>query len=153
MDLGATATELRDVARAAGVTPASVLYYCADIQELFSAVFERSAATYIVSREEDIAAAGPVARLRACVQHPAALRTVPGRAAQRRGGRPAAHLRRPADRAHARARVVRPGGRDVRGHSSPAVPDRTGHRMSGPPGCVLPNVSDRKGRRPGCWSD
>ncbi|WP_432025767.1 TetR/AcrR family transcriptional regulator [Streptomyces sp. 1222.5] len=68
VDLGATATKLRDVARAAGVTPASVLYYYSDIQELFSAVFERSAATYFVSREEAIAAAaGPVARLRACV--------------------------------------------------------------------------------------
>jgi AcrR family transcriptional regulator len=68
VDLGATATKLRDVAKAAGVTPASVLYYYADIQELFAAVFERSAATYFVSREKAIAAAeGPVARLRACI--------------------------------------------------------------------------------------
>ncbi|MEV7030171.1 TetR/AcrR family transcriptional regulator [Streptomyces sp. NPDC093272] len=68
VDLGATATKLRDVAKAAGVTPASVLYYYSDIQELFAAVFERSAATYFVSREEAIAAAdGPVARLRACI--------------------------------------------------------------------------------------
>ncbi|MEU6810110.1 TetR/AcrR family transcriptional regulator [Streptomyces sp. NPDC046831] len=69
VELGATATKLRDVARVAGVTPASVLYYYADIQELFAAVFERSAATYFVSRQEAIAAAeGPVARLRACVR-------------------------------------------------------------------------------------
>jgi AcrR family transcriptional regulator len=68
VDLGATATKLRDVAKAAGVTPASVLYYYADIQELFAAVFERSAATYFVSREKAIAEAeGPVARLRACI--------------------------------------------------------------------------------------
>ncbi|MER5453032.1 TetR family transcriptional regulator [Streptomyces sp. NPDC002764] len=45
VELGATATKLRDVARVAGVTPASVLYYYPDIQELFAAVFERSAAT------------------------------------------------------------------------------------------------------------
>ncbi|MFJ9831103.1 TetR/AcrR family transcriptional regulator [Streptomyces sp. NPDC101169] len=69
VELGATATKLRDVARAAGVTPASVLYYYADIQELFAAVFERSAATYFVTREEAIAAAdGPVSRLRACIR-------------------------------------------------------------------------------------
>jgi AcrR family transcriptional regulator len=68
VDLGATATKLRDVAKAAGVTPASVLYYYADIQELFAAVFERSAATYFVRREQAIEAAqGPVARLRACI--------------------------------------------------------------------------------------
>ncbi|MEV6742595.1 TetR/AcrR family transcriptional regulator [Streptomyces sp. NPDC051104] len=68
VELGAAATKLRDVARAVGVTPASVLYYYADIQELFAAVFERSAATYFVSREEAIAAAdGPVSRLRACI--------------------------------------------------------------------------------------
>ncbi|MDI1456353.1 TetR/AcrR family transcriptional regulator [Streptomyces sp. ATE26] len=69
VDLGATATKLRDVARVAGVTPASVLYYYADIQELFAAVFERSAATYFVRREQAIAAVeGPVDRLRACVR-------------------------------------------------------------------------------------
>ncbi|GAA3694491.1 TetR/AcrR family transcriptional regulator [Streptomyces iranensis] len=69
VELGATATKLRDVARAAGVTPASVLYYYSDIQELFAAVFERSAATYFVSRQEAIATAdGPVARLRACIR-------------------------------------------------------------------------------------
>ncbi|WP_427168497.1 TetR/AcrR family transcriptional regulator [Streptomyces sp. C1-1] len=69
VELGATATKLRDVARVAGVTPASVLYYYADIQELFAAVFERSAATYFVSRERAIVQAeGPVARLRACVR-------------------------------------------------------------------------------------
>ncbi|MBY8878268.1 TetR/AcrR family transcriptional regulator [Actinacidiphila acidipaludis] len=68
VDLGAPATKLRDVARAAGVTPASVLYYYADIHELFAAVFERSAATYFVTRSEAIAdAEGPTARLRACI--------------------------------------------------------------------------------------
>ncbi|MGW7661345.1 TetR/AcrR family transcriptional regulator [Streptomyces sp. NPDC054756] len=69
VELGATATKLRDVARAAGVTPASVLYYYSDIQELFAAVFERSAATYFVSRERAIAAeSGPAERLRACIR-------------------------------------------------------------------------------------
>ncbi|MER6438300.1 TetR/AcrR family transcriptional regulator [Streptomyces sp. NPDC001185] len=69
VDLGATATKLRDVAKAAGVTPASVLYYYTDIHELFAAVFERSAATYFVSREDAIARAeGPVERLRACIR-------------------------------------------------------------------------------------
>lgn len=66
---GATALKLRDVAAEAEVTPASVLYYYADLQELFSAVFEHAAATYFGTREEAIAAAeGPVERLRACIR-------------------------------------------------------------------------------------
>lgn len=69
IELGATATKLRDVAKAAGVTPASVLYYYADIQELFAAVFERSAAMYFVGRENAMAAVeDPVERLRACIR-------------------------------------------------------------------------------------
>ncbi|MGW4322011.1 TetR/AcrR family transcriptional regulator [Streptomyces sp. NPDC004684] len=67
--VGATTVKLRDVAAEAGVTPASVLYYYPDLQELFSAVFEHGAATYFGTRREAIAAAeGPVERLRACIR-------------------------------------------------------------------------------------
>ncbi len=66
---GATALKLRDVAAEAQVTPASVLYYYSDLQELFSAVFEHAAATYFGTRKEAIAAAeGPVEQLRACIR-------------------------------------------------------------------------------------
>ncbi|MEV6012857.1 TetR/AcrR family transcriptional regulator [Streptomyces sp. NPDC051976] len=69
LEIGATATKLRDIARAAGVTPASVLYYYADLQDLFAAVFESAAATYFVTREKAIAAVeGPVEQLRACIR-------------------------------------------------------------------------------------
>ncbi|MEU9352537.1 TetR/AcrR family transcriptional regulator [Streptomyces griseoloalbus] len=66
---GATALKLRDVAAEAKVTPASVLYYYSDLQELFSAVFEHAAATYLDTRKEAIAVAeGPVEQLRACIR-------------------------------------------------------------------------------------
>lgn len=69
VEFGATGTKLRDIAEAAGVTPASVLYYYADTQELFAAVFERAAATYVVAREAAIATvADPYERLRACIR-------------------------------------------------------------------------------------
>lgn len=69
ISIGATAVKLRDVAAEAGVTPASVLYYYTDLQELFSAVFEHGAATYFVTREEAIAATeGPVEQLRTCIR-------------------------------------------------------------------------------------
>ncbi|WP_344609958.1 TetR/AcrR family transcriptional regulator [Streptomyces glaucus] len=69
VSIGATAVKLRDVAEEAGVTPASVLYYYSDLQELFSAVFEHGAATYFVLRKEAIAAAeGPVEQLQACIR-------------------------------------------------------------------------------------
>ncbi|MEV7017770.1 TetR/AcrR family transcriptional regulator [Streptomyces sp. NPDC093991] len=66
---GATAVKLRDVAEEASVTPASVLYYYSDLQELFSAVFRDAAATYFDIRKEAIAAAqGPAEQLRACIR-------------------------------------------------------------------------------------
>lgn len=66
--VGGAAVKLRDVAEAAGVTPASVLYYYADVRELLSAVYERSGATYVGCREEAVDAAhGPVERLRTCI--------------------------------------------------------------------------------------
>ncbi|MGX1316456.1 AcrR family transcriptional regulator [Streptomyces calvus] len=68
MSIGATAVKLRDVAAEADVTPASVLYYYSDLQELFSAVFDHAAATYLVIRKDAMAAAeGPVEQLRACI--------------------------------------------------------------------------------------
>lgn len=69
MRAGGVGIKLRDVAAEAGVTPASVLYYYADVRELLYAVYERSAATYVVRREEAVAAAeGPVEQLRACIR-------------------------------------------------------------------------------------
>lgn len=68
LEHGATNARLRDIAEAAGVTPASVLYYYPDIQELFTAVFERGGATYCRLREEQIAAArGAQEQLAACI--------------------------------------------------------------------------------------
>jgi AcrR family transcriptional regulator len=66
--VGGAAVKLRDVAEAAGVTPASVLYYYSDVRELLAAVYERATATYVRRREQAIAAAaGPVRQLRVCV--------------------------------------------------------------------------------------
>lgn len=66
--VGGAAVKLRDVAEAAGVTPASVLYYYADVRELLAAVYERATATYVSRREQAVAAeAGPVEQLRLCI--------------------------------------------------------------------------------------
>jgi len=69
LERGLNGTRLRDIAEEASVTPASVLYYYPDIQELFTAVFEHGVATYGRLREERIAdAAGAVHQLRACIR-------------------------------------------------------------------------------------
>ncbi|MFF8618917.1 TetR/AcrR family transcriptional regulator [Streptomyces sp. NPDC015350] len=66
---GAARVKLRDIAEEAQVTPASVLYYYKDVQDLFVEVFARGADRYCAERERRIAEAdGPVARLRVCVR-------------------------------------------------------------------------------------
>ncbi|MFC6600556.1 TetR/AcrR family transcriptional regulator [Kitasatospora paranensis] len=65
---GAARVKLRDIAQEAEVTPASVLYYYPDVQDLFVEVFARGANRYCAERERRIGEAeGAVARLRACV--------------------------------------------------------------------------------------
>ena len=66
---GAANARLRDVAAAAGLTPASVLYYYPDLGELLAAVFERGTQTYIVHRRASVDAAdGAWSRLLACIR-------------------------------------------------------------------------------------
>lgn len=66
---GSTGTKLRDIAEAAELTPASVLYYYPDVQDLYAAVLERGITTYCEHREQEIAAVqGPVEQLRACIR-------------------------------------------------------------------------------------
>ena len=69
LEHGSAAAKLRDVAERAGLTPASVLYYYPDIQDLLAAVFEHASAVYCQRRAEQIAeAAGSVQQLRACIR-------------------------------------------------------------------------------------
>ncbi|MFJ9173492.1 TetR family transcriptional regulator [Streptomyces sp. NPDC102360] len=69
LEHGATATKLRDVAAAAGVTPAAVLYYYPDLQAVFAAVLEHSRETFCELREAQIdAASNAVDQLRACIR-------------------------------------------------------------------------------------
>lgn len=65
---GSTKTRLRDVADEAGLTPASVLYYYADMQELLTVVFEQGTRTYIDRRRAAVEdTKGPWEKLVACV--------------------------------------------------------------------------------------
>ena len=69
LDRGAANARLRDIADLAGLTPASVLYYYPDIQELLAAVFEKGTETYLVHRRREVEAAeGHWARLAACIR-------------------------------------------------------------------------------------
>ncbi len=66
---GSANARLRDVAEHAGLTPASVLYYYPDLDELLAAVYEQGTRTYIVGRREAVEAAGDAwAKLRACIR-------------------------------------------------------------------------------------
>jgi len=69
LDRGAANARLRDIADLAGLTPASVLYYYPDIQELLAAVFEKGTETYLVHRRREVEAAeGHWDRLAACIR-------------------------------------------------------------------------------------
>jgi AcrR family transcriptional regulator len=68
LERGVTNARLRDIAAQAGLTPASVLYYYPDINDLLVAVFEQGTETYVLRRREAVEACGTAwARLAACV--------------------------------------------------------------------------------------
>lgn len=68
LDRGSSATRLSDIANEAGVTPAAVLYYYRDVDELFSEVFHQGVTEYCDRREARIQAeSDPEAQLRACI--------------------------------------------------------------------------------------
>lgn len=69
LEHGADGARLRDIAEQAGVTPASVLYYYPDVQELFIAVFESGVDTYCIHREQEInKVVGAWAQLQTCIR-------------------------------------------------------------------------------------
>jgi AcrR family transcriptional regulator len=68
LDRGSSAARLADIASEAGVTPAAVLYYYQDVDELFSEVFLQGVTEYCDRREARIEAeSDPEAQLRACI--------------------------------------------------------------------------------------
>ncbi|MDR7159733.1 TetR/AcrR family transcriptional regulator [Arthrobacter sp. BE255] len=68
LDRGSSAARLSDIANEAGVTPAAVLYYYRDVDELFSEVFHQGVTEYCDRREARIRAeSDPEAQLRACI--------------------------------------------------------------------------------------
>lgn len=68
LDRGSSAARLSDIANEAGVTPAAVLYYYRDVDELFSEVFHQGVTEYCDRREARIQAeSDPEAQLRACI--------------------------------------------------------------------------------------
>ncbi|MEU8728696.1 TetR/AcrR family transcriptional regulator [Streptomyces tendae] len=68
LERGVTNARLRDIAAQAGLTPASVLYYYPDVNDLLAAVFEQGTETYVRRRRSAVEAAPtPWTRLAACV--------------------------------------------------------------------------------------
>ncbi|GGX66397.1 TetR/AcrR family transcriptional regulator [Streptomyces minutiscleroticus] len=68
LDRGVTNARLRDIADRAGLTPASVLYYYPDVNDLLVAVFEQGTETYVLRRQEAVEArTTDWDRLSACV--------------------------------------------------------------------------------------
>ncbi|WP_030379197.1 MULTISPECIES: TetR/AcrR family transcriptional regulator [unclassified Streptomyces] len=68
LERGVTNARLRDIAAQAGLTPASVLYYYPDINDLLVAVFEQGTDTYVLRRRAAVEACDTAwARLSACV--------------------------------------------------------------------------------------
>ncbi|AXL92972.1 TetR/AcrR family transcriptional regulator [Streptomyces sp. CB09001] len=68
IERGVTNARLRDIAAQAGLTPASVLYYYPDINDLLVAVFEQGTDTYVLRRRKAVEACGTAwERLSACV--------------------------------------------------------------------------------------
>ncbi|MCM3487115.1 TetR/AcrR family transcriptional regulator [Kocuria rosea] len=66
---GSTEMRLTDIAQEAGLSPASVLYYYPDVQELFMAVFAQGSVQYCEQREARVAGESePLARLHACIR-------------------------------------------------------------------------------------
>ncbi|WP_434315506.1 TetR/AcrR family transcriptional regulator [Leifsonia sp. P73] len=69
VDRGYAKTRLRDIAEAAGVTPASVLYYYPEITDLFAETYAIAAAEYVAHRRERmLAESDPFGRLRAGIE-------------------------------------------------------------------------------------
>lgn len=65
---GSTEMRLTDIAQEAGLSPASVLYYYPDVQELFMAVFAQGGRQYCEQRESRVAEEStPWARLQTCI--------------------------------------------------------------------------------------
>ncbi|MFB6549986.1 TetR/AcrR family transcriptional regulator [Streptomyces sp. NPDC056405] len=68
LERGVTNARLRDIAAQAGLTPASVLYYYPDINDLLVAVFEQGTETYVLRRREAVEAASTAwSGLAACI--------------------------------------------------------------------------------------
>ncbi|MET3174683.1 UNVERIFIED_ORG: AcrR family transcriptional regulator [Arthrobacter sp. UYCu721] len=68
LDRGSSAARLSDIANEAGVTPAAVLYYYRDVDDLFTEVFQQGVAEFGERREERVKAeAGPTRQLQACI--------------------------------------------------------------------------------------
>ncbi|YCK83030.1 TetR/AcrR family transcriptional regulator [Arthrobacter sp. D3-18] len=68
LDRGSSAARLSDIASEAGVTPAAVLYYYRDVDELFSEVFHQGVTEYCDRREARIKAESDAeGQLRACI--------------------------------------------------------------------------------------
>ncbi|SDF57557.1 TetR/AcrR family transcriptional regulator [Streptomyces griseoaurantiacus] len=68
LERGVTNARLRDIAAQAGLTPASVLYYYPDINDLLAAVFAQGTETYVLRRREAVEVCDTAwARLSACV--------------------------------------------------------------------------------------
>ena len=68
LDRGVAGLRLRDIADEAGLTPGSVLYYYADVEELLAEVFGQGTRHYWGLREQQVAQADTAAeRLRACI--------------------------------------------------------------------------------------
>ncbi|MFD7710808.1 TetR/AcrR family transcriptional regulator [Streptomyces sp. NPDC059785] len=68
LDRGVTNARLRDIADRAGLTPASVLYYYPDINDLLVAVYEQGTETYVLRRQAAVEARTDAwEKLRACV--------------------------------------------------------------------------------------
>ena len=66
---GSTEMRLADIAEEAGLASASVLYYYPDVQELFTAVFEKGSIQYCEEREAHVAQeTAPLQRLHACIR-------------------------------------------------------------------------------------
>ncbi|MDQ0779722.1 AcrR family transcriptional regulator [Streptomyces aurantiacus] len=68
LERGVTNARLRDIAAQAGLTPASVLYYYPDINDLLVAVFEQGTGTYVLRRQKAVEGCTTAwAKLAACV--------------------------------------------------------------------------------------
>ncbi|PSS43175.1 TetR/AcrR family transcriptional regulator [Arthrobacter woluwensis] len=68
LDRGSSAARLSDIASEAGVTPAAVLYYYRDVDDLFTEVFQQGVMEYCDRRESRVEAEeGAAAQLKACI--------------------------------------------------------------------------------------